>query len=132
MSKITGPSLIRNGDVVALSASAAREAIKARAAGLVDLAMQESHARATFGAFERLLMVEELALARAVLSLFLAASEERVRNALGARRRSSEGCSRGSASCGMSAPTCARSWTPDNKRVGSTRSTSSSTCSPIA
>ena len=85
MTKITGPSLIRNGDVVALSASTARDAVKARAAGLIDLAMQQSHARATFGAFERLLMVEVLALARAVLSLFLAASEERVRNALGGR-----------------------------------------------
>jgi len=85
MAKITGPSLIRNGDIVVLGAAVAREAVKERAAALVDLAVRQSRAKATFGAFERVLMVEILALARAVLSLFLAASEERVRGALGAR-----------------------------------------------
>jgi hypothetical protein len=85
MTKITEPSLIRNGNVDVLDADAARRAIKDQAAALVEFALEQSQAKSTFGAFEKALVVKVLALARAVVSLFLVASEERVRDALATR-----------------------------------------------
>jgi hypothetical protein len=85
MAKITGPSLMRNGDVVALDAAAARAAVLLQAGALIEFAMQQSGAKSSFAAFEKALVVHVFALARAVISLFLVASEERVRDALASR-----------------------------------------------
>lgn len=85
MAKITGPTLIRNGNVVVLSASAAQASVVDQANRLVEFAMAQSIAQSTFADFEKALLVHVFAIARAVISLFLAASEERVRDALSSR-----------------------------------------------
>jgi hypothetical protein len=83
MPRISGPSLVRNGEDGPQNERAARAEVLARARQLIALAIDEAAAGATFITFERRLMAEVLALGRAVLGLFLLASERRVLAALG-------------------------------------------------
>lgn len=76
---------MRNGDVVALDAAAARAAVRAQADALVGFAIEQARAKATFTEFEKSLIIHAFALARAVVSLFLVTSEERVRGSLANR-----------------------------------------------
>jgi hypothetical protein len=83
MPRISGPSLVRNGDDGPQDERAARAEVLVRARQLIALAIDEAGAGATFIAFERRLMVEAFALGRAVIGLFLLASERRVLATLG-------------------------------------------------
>lgn len=86
LAKIIELKLGRNGDeAVADDSVTARATVCARAAALVEFASQQTAAKATFIAFERGLIPLVFALARAVLVLFLVASEERERAALTVR-----------------------------------------------
>jgi hypothetical protein len=82
MPRISGPSLVRNGDDGPQDERAARAEVLIRARALIALAIDEATAGATFVAFERRLVAEAFALGRAVIALFLIASERRVIAAL--------------------------------------------------
>ena len=82
MPRISGPSLVRNGDDGPQDERAARAAILSHTRSLIALAAREANASSTFAAFERRLIAEVFALGRAVLALFLLASERRVRATL--------------------------------------------------
>lgn len=76
----------RNGDDVVLDdVDTAREALRVHSAGLIDFALGQAEHKATFLAFETDLLAQVMALARAVLVLFLVASERRESAALEAR-----------------------------------------------
>jgi hypothetical protein len=85
MPRISGPSLVRNGEDGPQTVRAAQAQVLARARRLIAFALAQSAANATFLAFEMQLFGEVCALARAVVALFLAASEERVLLALEGR-----------------------------------------------
>lgn len=85
MPRISGPSLVRNGEDGPPDEHAARAAVLAGARRLVALATAEADAGTTFAAFERQLALEVFVLGRAVLALFLLASERRVVASLGDR-----------------------------------------------
>ena len=85
MPMISGPSLVRNGDDGPQDERAARAEVLVRARALIALALDEAAASATYVAFERRLFTETFALGRAVIVLFLMASERRVAAALGER-----------------------------------------------
>ncbi len=82
MWRISEPSLVRNGEDGPRDERAARAEVLARARALIALATREASAGTTFVEFERQLIVEVFALARAVIGLFLFASERRVCAAL--------------------------------------------------
>jgi hypothetical protein len=82
MPRISGPSLVRNGDDGPQNVRDARAQVLVRARSLIALALERASAGEAFGAFERALIAEAFALARSVLVLFLVASEVRVRAAL--------------------------------------------------
>jgi hypothetical protein len=83
MSKISPPSLARNGDVRAVtSCDAARAAVLREAEALTEWALEQGSVETTFAEFERALVDRVAALGRAVVALFLVASEERVCAAL--------------------------------------------------
>ena len=85
MPRISGPSLVRNGDNGPIDQSAARAEILSRAQALIALATEHGIQGSTFAAFETRLVGEVFALARVVLGLFLIESEARVSAALPAR-----------------------------------------------
>jgi hypothetical protein len=86
MTTITNARLGRNGsDVVIDDVDTAREAVRAHAAGLIEFALGHAERKATFLAFERGLISQVMALARAVVVLFLVESERRTNAALSAR-----------------------------------------------
>lgn len=86
MTTITSARLGRNGDDVVLDdVDTAREAVWAQAAGLIDFALGHAEQKTTFLAFETGLITQVMALARAVVVLFLVASERRESMALNAR-----------------------------------------------
>ena len=86
LAKIIELKLGRNGDeAIVDDAETARAAVRARAADLIEFASQQTAAKATFMAFEKGVIPQVFALARAVLVLFLVTSEERERGALSAR-----------------------------------------------
>jgi hypothetical protein len=91
MPRISGPSLVRNGVEVPPDLRAARAEVLVRARALIALALAQADASTTFIAFEKKLVTEAFALARAVMSLFFVASEARVVNALGDGRVVREG-----------------------------------------
>lgn len=78
MPRISGPSLVRNGEDGPRDERAARAEVLARARALIALATGEASAATTFVEFERRLVSEVFALARTVIGLFLIASERRV------------------------------------------------------
>lgn len=78
MPRISGPSLVRNGEDGPRDERAARAEVLARARALIALATGEASAATTFVEFERRLVSEVFALARSVIGLFLIASERRV------------------------------------------------------
>jgi hypothetical protein len=82
MPRISGPSLVRNGNDGSQNERAARAEVLVRARRLIALAINEAAAGATFIAFERRLVAVAFAPGRAVLGLFLLASERRVLAAL--------------------------------------------------
>lgn len=82
MTRIYGTSLVRNGDEPPQNVRAARAQVLARARSLSALAIERAAESERFAAFEKMLIDEVFALARAVLVLFLVASEERVQRAL--------------------------------------------------
>lgn len=83
MSKISPPSLSRNLDVkAATDRSYARAAVLSEAESLVTYALEQGASDTTFAEFERGLVEQVAALGRAVLALFLVASEERIRTGL--------------------------------------------------
>jgi len=83
MSKISPPSLARNGDVRAITErAAARAAMLCEAEALSEWALEQGSLETTFADFERELVDRVAALGRAVVALFLVASEERIRAAL--------------------------------------------------
>jgi len=82
MPRISGPSLVRNGDDGPIDESAARAEILDRAQALIALATEHATAGSMFAAFEMRLVGDVFALARAVLGLFLIVSEARVAAAL--------------------------------------------------
>lgn len=83
MSKISPPSLARNGDVRAITErAAARAAVLCEAEALSEWALEQGSLETTFADFERELVDRVAALGRAVVALFLVASEERIRAAL--------------------------------------------------
>jgi hypothetical protein len=87
MMTITKARLGRNGDeAVVEDIETARDAALEHAAGLIDVAFDEAARRGTFLAFETGLVAQMMAFARAVVVLFLVASEQRERAALGSRR----------------------------------------------
>jgi hypothetical protein len=77
------PSLVRNGDDGPQDERGARAEVLVRARALIALALDEGAAGTTFVAFERRLVGETFALGRAVVALFLIASERRVLVVLG-------------------------------------------------
>ena len=86
MAKIIELKLGRNGDEsTADDAATASAEVRARTAALVEFASQQAAAKATFMAFERGLIPLVFALARAVIVLFLVASEQRERAAVTTR-----------------------------------------------
>jgi hypothetical protein len=85
MPRISGPSLARNGVEAPPHLRAARAEVLVRARALIAFAIAQADASATFVEFEKALMVEVFALARAVIALFLVASEDRVRSMIGER-----------------------------------------------
>lgn len=70
MPRISGPSLVRNGDDGPQDERAARAEVLVRARALIALAIDEAAAGATFVAFERRLITDAFALGRAVIALF--------------------------------------------------------------
>lgn len=91
MPRISGPSLVRNGVEAPPDLRAARADVLARARALIALAVADAETSMTFVVFEKKLIAEVFALARAVMSVFLIASEARVVTALGDRRVVREG-----------------------------------------
>jgi hypothetical protein len=86
MTTITNVRLGRNGDDAVIDdVDTAREAVRAHTASLIDRALGQADRRATFLAFETGLMPQVMALARAVVVLFLVASERRESAALEGR-----------------------------------------------
>jgi hypothetical protein len=86
MTTISNARLGRNGDEpVIVEIDAAREAVRRQGAGLIDLVLAQVDRKVRFIAFETGLIPQVMALARAVVVLFLVASEQRERAALGAR-----------------------------------------------
>lgn len=86
MRTIIKSRLGRNGDeTVIQDVDSAREAVRGRAEDLVAFALEQAERKARFVAFETSLISLVMGLARAVVVLFLAASERRVVAALGAR-----------------------------------------------
>ena len=86
MQTISNERLGRNGDEpVICDIAVAREAVRVRAAGLIDLALGQAGRKATFMAFETGLISQVMALARALVVLFLVASERRQNADLEAR-----------------------------------------------
>lgn len=80
MSKISPPSLARNDDVRAFTErAAARAAVLHEAEALSEWALDRGSVETTFADFERELVERVAALGRAVVMLFLVASEERIR-----------------------------------------------------
>lgn len=85
MGTISQKTLVRNGDdVVPATDRAARAEVLVRTRALIAFALGQASEGATFEAFEKTLVAHVLALARAVVVLFLVASEARVRRGLGA------------------------------------------------
>lgn len=83
MSKISPPSLARNGNMRATRGrAAARAAVLGEAEALIEYALEQGSFETTFSKFERGLVDRIAALGRAVAVLFLVASEERVAGAL--------------------------------------------------
>lgn len=83
---ITEAKLGRNEDEECLDdVPMARAGVEAQAKALVELALTQAAGKATFVAFEKSLIRLVFALARAVVVLFLVASEQRERAALTAR-----------------------------------------------
>ena len=82
MAMISGPSLVRNGDDGPRDERAARAEVLVRTRALIALAMHQSAAGTAFCTFERGLVAEVFGLGRAVIALFLIASERRVLDAL--------------------------------------------------
>jgi hypothetical protein len=79
MSKISPPSLARNLDVrPTTDRTTARAAVLCEAEALVDFALEQGSFETTFTEFERGLVDRVAALGRAVVALFLVASEERI------------------------------------------------------
>ena len=73
----------RNGPEAAPDdCAAAREAVRAQAAGLIEFALGQAEQKATFLVMETSLIARVMTLARAVVVLFLLASERRERTAL--------------------------------------------------
>jgi hypothetical protein len=85
MPRISRPSLVRNGDDGPQSVREARAEVLVRARALIAFAITQADASTTFVEFEKQLMAEVFALARAAIVLFLVASEKRVVAAIGAR-----------------------------------------------
>jgi hypothetical protein len=86
MAPIAKARLGRIGDEVVLDdVDTAREAVRANTAGLIDFALGEAERKATFLGFETGLIAQVMALARALVVLFLVASERRQSAALEAR-----------------------------------------------
>src|ERR1019366_1496388 len=86
MTTITKARLGRNGDEVVIEdLDTAREAVRRHAAGLVNYGLGQADQRATFLTFETGLIAQVMALARAVVVLFLVASEHRESASVGAR-----------------------------------------------
>jgi len=86
MPTITKARLGRNGDEVVIDdVDSAREAVGKRASELIDFALGQANRKRTFIAFETGLVPLVMALARAVVVLFLVASEQRESAALEAR-----------------------------------------------
>jgi len=86
MTKITKTRLGRNGDEVVIEdVETAREAVWTQAGGLIEYALAEAERETTFVAFEGGLVARMMALARAVVVLFLVAAEQRESAALEAR-----------------------------------------------
>lgn len=79
MPRISGPSLVRNGEDGPQDVRAARTQVLVQARRLIALAVDRATASDTFTTFEKALRTEVFALARAVVVLFLVASEARVR-----------------------------------------------------
>ena len=86
MERISKTTLVRNGEeVLPETTRAARAAVLVHARALIAFALGQASEGATFEVFEKALVGHVLALARAVVVLFLMASEERVRRGLGGR-----------------------------------------------
>ena len=86
MTKIINARLGRNGDEPVISdLHAAREAVRAQLARLLDFGLTQAEEGATFLVFETGLLPQVMALARAVVVLFLVASEQRESAAMQAR-----------------------------------------------
>ncbi|HHH26933.1 MAG TPA: hypothetical protein ENK57_01090 [Polyangiaceae bacterium] len=86
MQKISCPSLGRNGDVKAMEdRRSARLAVLLETEALISYAVEQSERDTTFVEFERVLIERMAALGRAVVALFLVASEERTRAGLPSR-----------------------------------------------
>ena len=86
MTTITQARLGRNGDDLVLDdVDTAREAVRVDAAGLIDFALGHADRKVTFLAFETGLIAQVMTLARAVVVLFLVASEQRESAAIEAR-----------------------------------------------
>lgn len=86
MTTISKARLGRNGDEAVIGdVDSAREAVREQAAGLIELALGQADRKATFIAFETGLIAQVMALARAVVVLFLVASERRESAAVGSR-----------------------------------------------
>lgn len=84
MTRISKKTLVRNGEeALPTTNRAARAAVLVQARALIAFAVGQASEGATFEVFEKTLVGHVLALARAVLVLFLMASEERVRRGLG-------------------------------------------------
>lgn len=82
MPRISGPSLVRNGEDGPQTVDAAKAQVFVRVRRLIAFALAQAASDATFPAFETGLVGEVFTLARAVVALFLAAREERVARAL--------------------------------------------------
>lgn len=86
MTTITKARLGRNGkEAVIADVDAAREAVREHAVELIEFAAGQADRKATFLGFETGLIPQVMALARAVVVLFLVASEQRESAALEAR-----------------------------------------------
>ncbi len=85
MTTISEKTLVRNGEEAPPQTSrAARAAVLIHTRALIAFALAQASRGGTFVEFERALIGHVLVLARAVVVLFLVASEERVRRGLGA------------------------------------------------
>jgi len=86
MTMISEMRLGRNGDDAVIDdVDSARDAVRTHAAILVDIALAQAEQKATFVAFETGLIPRVMAFARAVVVLFLVASERRESAALKTR-----------------------------------------------